>query len=389
MNNLTLKNIDWLFLLIAALPFCRIIKFMPDIPNFLYYGVFLFAGVMLLSKGQNKFNIKTLFFIFFCSMSLITNYVDPRYRAWERLFSLCCIILAVGTLFSNESSRSSRENCIKYVCWFSIIICIISFLLFFYARSYTYTERGNLYGGITVHSMTLSPLAAIGFIYSLQYFIAKKKILPLYKKVSCLLVTLICLFNCVVAGSRSALLSLIVASILLLWFFMRDNKKIFFRYLFVITLATSVSYPLWWQYTETIRHKIEYSESRGSLLTTRQGKWEARIKEIKNSPIVGYGFGTVDAPVSDKGNVEPGNGWLFVWSSSGILVFVCFCLIYWKSLSFCLRKDSHEGYLIFALLIFFAIHLNAEGYSISSGNVLCFIMWLCFGVAHNFKLNSK
>lgn len=389
MNDLSLKNIDWLSFLIVILPFGRVIKFLPDIPVFIYYGVLLLAGIICFSKGENRFNKTAIFFIFFCAVSLISNYVDPRYKAWERLFSLCCIILAVGPLFTNRFADLTRKNCIKYACWLSIIICLISFVLFFTAKSLTYTERGNLYGGITVHSMTLSPIAAIGFIYTLQYYFNKQKSMRLFSKITCIIVILICLFNCVVAGSRSALLSLIIASLSLLWFLMRNNKRLFFKYLSIITLSTVLTTPLWWKYTETIQSKMEFSESQGSLLTTRQGKWDARVEEIKKNPIVGYGFGTVDAPVSEKGTVEPGNGWLFVWSSSGIFAFICFCLVYYRSFYNCINNKNNLSYFLFALLVFFALHLNAEGYSISSGNVLCFILWLCLGIAYNLKYKYK
>lgn len=386
MNDISLKNIDIIALIIALLPFSRVIKFVPGAPVGLYYGALILMGIILFCKEQYKiFDIKVVLFLAACALSLVLNVVDPRYRAWERLIGLFGIILTLGPLFVGVRTQATRIECLKYISWLSIFTCVASFALFIVARSLTYTERGNLYGGITVHSMILGPIAALATMYMVQFAFLKYRDLTGIQKMLTVILTLICLFNCIMAGSRSALGGLVVSVILWLWIFLSDNRRLFFKCIIAISVGTAATSPLWWQYTETIQKKMAVSESNGSMLYSRQARWDARIIEIQNNPIVGMGFGTVDAPVSSKGTVEPGNGWLFIWSSAGIVAFIMFCIIYLQAIVASWRSRTYIGMFVLSLLTFFAIHINAEGYSISSGHLGCLMMWLCLGIGRGFK----
>lgn len=383
------SNRNYLAMVLAALPFLRVIKFLPELPTSIYYGLVILIGITQYVKyGINDISRVTICFFIFCFISLLLNDVDPKYRAFERLIGLLCISLAVGPLIYNDYADVLRKDCLRCVCIFCILVCVASLGLYFIAPGLTYTLRGNLYGGITVHSMTLSPIGAIGTLYSIQYLI--KNIDNLDFKIKLLWggIVIICLINCIMAGSRSALISCVLAVITWLWFFFKDNKKFFFKYLISIITIISLSAPLWIKYTETIQKKIEYSESQGSMLSSRQGRWEARIDEIKHNPISGCGFSTIEGIASEKGTVEPGNGWLFIWSSAGLISFVLFCFIYYKAAVNAVNISSNNGFFIFSLLVFFAFHLMAEGYSISSGNPFCFMLWLTLGIGNFYKYSE-
>ena len=116
----------------------------------------------------------------------------------------------------------------------------------------------------------------------------------------------------------------------------------------------AITSPLWWSYTEAVQAKIAISESRGGLITARSFSWKARMEEFLQNPFIGCGFATVVGTLSERGNegmVEPGNGWLFILSSTGIVSFILFV---------------------------------AEGYTLSSGIFLFYYLWLSIGYTYSY-----
>lgn len=384
------KGIDYAALLMAAIPFLRIIKFVPELSTSVYYALIFIVGIAQYGRyGITSISKITVAFFVFCILSLLVNTVDPGFRASERLVGLLLIIVAVGPLFYNDYSVGFRENCLRYIMYGAIGVCLISILLYFTARSVTITERGLLYGGITVHSMTMGPLSALGCFYSFTHLIERMADMGWKYRALWGTYTVICLLNSVLAGSRAALVALFVSMIVWLWIFLKENKKLFIKYAVSIVAVIILTIPLWWSYTETIQKKIEYSEMQGSVMSSRQGRWEARIDEIKADPIFGCGFSTIRGTASEKGTVEPGNGWLFIWSSAGLIPLILFVTIYLKSALAALQCWTIEGLFVFAVLIFFGIHLFAEGYSISSGNPFCLLLWLTIGLGSFYRLELE
>lgn len=125
-----------------------------------------------------------------------------------------------------------------------------------------------------------------------------------------------------------------------MWLYLRSVKKFVMiaAALGVVVLATA---PAWTNYTDTLEDKMAANEKTGGFLTARQALWEQRWKEFKKEPGFGVGFSKVERTTEDEdtskfkigsGMVEPGNGWLFVLSSTGIGGFALLLWIYLKTL---------------------------------------------------------
>jgi O-antigen ligase len=164
----------------------------------------------------------------------------------------------------------------------------------------------------------------------------------------------------------------------------------FLTYSICIILLVVLSAPLWIPYTEAIQNKMEYAEEQGSLTATREVKWKARLKEFKESPILGCGFASVKEESAGAGGVvEPGNGWLFVLSSMGGIAFLILIVEFLKTLYLSYKENNADTYLLSSILVFLGIHMNAEGYSLSSGSFLFFYFWLTFGYTFNAVGKNK
>lgn len=386
MNNNFFHKESVFALICVLLPMMRIIKFVPSLSVAIYYGAFAMLGIVVLMNRNNKINWLVILFFYICFLSILGNDIPGFFHPWERFIGLILIIFCIGPLFQNQWLCNVRILSLNYISWMFMGIGVISFILYIIYRPVTITERGNLFGGITVHSMTMGPVAALAVLYGIQYGLFKKEILSKKKKYVLWIAVIICFFSCLLAGSRAALLSFIGAFTVWIWLYFRNLSK-FIRYAAAIVIVIAATSPFWWKYTETIQMKVAYSESRGSMISSRAGRWESRIEEFKYSPFIGYGYGAVRLPkasvVESKytGTVEPGNGWLFLLSSTGIFSFFIFVLIYCKTIWELNRIGDQTSLLLISSLVFLGIHMMAEGYVISSGSFFFFYLWLCLGTA--------
>lgn len=367
-------------------PILRILKIFPPISVIVYYGIFVLLGGFVLLNKSIRVNWLFLLFSVICFLSVIGNNIPAYFHSYSRFFGFLLIVLCVGPLFYNDWLYNVRFYCLHVLSLLSIGISLLSFLLYLFYRPFTITERGNLFGGITSHSMIIGPIAALSVLYLIQYIQNQKIYLGKKKKVFLWISCGICFMTSILAGSRSALLALLIALIVWGWSYFSNIKK-FICYILGFMFLVGSTYPLWQKYTDTIQHKMEYAYEQGSMVSSRLGKWEARIEEFKENPILGYGFGTVKLsgttviPKGWSGTVEPGNGWLFLLSSTGIFSFLIFSFIYCNILWRLYKIRSRLSLWFLSLLVFFGVHMMAEGYILSAGNFFFFYFWLCLGTA--------
>ena len=89
---------------------------------------------------------------------------------------------------------------------------------------------------------------------------------------------------------------------------------------------------------------------------------------------------------SDSGVVEPGSSWLGALSMTGLLGFTALLVLWFKSLKNCLKVEKRDklfGVYIGSTLIFWAVHMIAEGQIFAAGSFLFFMVWITFGAAYS------
>ena len=363
-----------------------------DLGN-LYYGVLIFALLVTFFQSTIKRISMTMTILYIaCILSIVLNDIPTVYQPWMR-FSLFTIVTIVASPFiQSDFYDKFRVTLFKYIHLLLTLVIIISIPFIITG------ERGIAgFGGFTNHSMLLAPISAVTLV-TLLYLLFKGK----YNKiviVSLIIVTFIALL---LAASRVSLGGAIVATIYFFYRLYSNNKRKFATIAISIIALMTLSYPLWGSYMEGIEKKnqaqitetgkINYTGSRDVL-------WQQRIREFKSSPLVGVGFGYAEYVIdinertgritykkTDSGVVEPGSSWLGALSMTGLLGFCALLVLWIKSLKNCWKVEKQDklfGVYIGSTLIFWAVHMIAEGQIFAAGSFLFFMVWLTFGAAYS------
>ena len=250
-----------------------------------------------------------------------------------------------------------------------------------------YYNQGGLFAGLCSHSMILSPISAIACIVC--FYRAFVLNLKKYWIFFCP-----CFGALVLSASRISILGTVLAVFLIIIY---ASKNIFssIKILFVSILVMMFSFPLWSGIAAGVINKQAQRTSAGGVFDSRTTKFMARFDEFTNSPIIGVGFSAIDPYGRDgynkiNGTIEPGSSWLCVLSMTGIIGFVLFVSIVFKSWINVKKSKLKHRLLFMGLLSFFIVHMIAEGYIYSAGSVMCFIVWLIIGVCYHspfYKVN--
>lgn len=395
MERMAKNDICWIGLFISLFTIMRIIKFIPPISPSLYYTIWggvIFVLFSIKGNKNYKFNTKMVLFIVCCLLSILLNDIDIKYNVELRFIGFLLIVLCVGPVINASNLNSVKVYCFKYTSIILVVVSIVSIVLYWINPNMMLTERGNLFGGITIHSMQMGPIAGLSTSYMIYRLLTLPKGTKMYLKVLyCILLILSCI-ACILAGSRSALLAMLLAILAFLYLFYQDKKIIFLRIFLLSILFIISTSRYWWEYTETIRYKMELAEDKGDLFSSRASTWDSRIAEFYDNPIFGCGFATVIGDYSSRGEngiVEPGNGWLFVLSSTGIISFILFLTIYLGLLYSLYHIGTHYSILLITQLIYVGVHLNAEGYTLSSGIFLFYYLWNLLGCSYSYVCDNN
>jgi O-antigen ligase len=197
----------------------------------------------------------------------------------------------------------------------------------------------------------------------------------------------ICVVPCLLSGSRIAVLSSVVGAAII---FGVERKKM--AYVLPVVALLGVSLYLFSDKImpdETALADLGLTElaAKGNV-NTREGLWKARIKEIREHPVVGIGIGMgedegVELNEEGKINVEPGSSYLALLSMTGVLGGLGFTILLgWAAFlwhrSFQVLPPGHAP-LLAGIGAFLGVHAIGEGWLLAVGSPLCFIFWLWLG----------
>ena len=365
---------------VLLLALTKVIPYFYPIPDNVYYAVFLVLFIWFVLRGGLKISYTYIPFLTVLFVSIWVNEIPAYFRVWFRVLAFLSVVFLVGPFFINPNMVAWRRLLFLYTLVAIRWIVIISFFAWVFKLPFIYGYSG--FHGLTNQSMLLGPLAGISMVYSLYRFYLSSGICERYKQIGIAVISLVVLL---LAGSRSALASSVMATAFFYSRIYRHRVERLARLVFMLAILAVLTAGIWWPYTEKIRSKMEGGKIAGSLTRSRDDLWEARVSEFKGFPIFGVGFATVKPDYAktnkvnrETGTIEPGSSWLFLLSSMGITGFLAFFIPY---MSFMYRMFQREsvginGYFLGSLLFLFFFHLFFEGYVVSSGAYLCFFLWL-------------
>lgn len=386
---------DKLIYIIVFVAINQSLSFLPPIPQMFYYLIMALGFIFLLFQKPVKVNFLVFLFIIVSAISLLVNDVPSIFNANKRLLIFVIISTFLGPLLNSYPIFVFRNKIICIVNRILILFTGISFITYIFGISFPWSGTGAN-SGLFNHSLMLGPLAAVSLII-LAYIRLDFKQLNFdvkYKKFVNLFILLISL-ALIVSSSRSSIIGVTIG---LLFFIFKTNQKNIgkiFSIIFKIIFIISITSPLWLSFTSGIIKKMEYTEERGSLIASRSEHWDARIYEFESSPLFGIGFATADinSPLAigineETGGLEPGSSWIAILSMTGVFGFVPIVLLFIHLFTFLWKDKNHlsKSGVLGSLLVFFSLHMGAEGYFLAAGGFLFFYIWLLLGVIYGYKL---
>lgn len=369
--------------LLAVITIFRIVQFAPSIPLPLYYGGFVLVfGYLGITGGIRAINGKMLAFCVVILGSILTNDIPAFFRPWERMVSFLMLIAVVGPLFYDTNFVLYRLRLFCVVMNSLCVITVASFVAYLLRLPFVFGT--GAVQGVTVHSMLLGPIAGISLIYLIAYYFTPD--LSSRNKRFIIAAIVIAFLTCMLAASRGALLATIGGAAYFIY--KQCELRGFIKIGVILLLLGVLATPLWMPYAEGVIQKQANNVESGGTLSSREGLWQDRIAEFKSSPLIGVGFASFDTSISkdsfqeESGGIEPGSGWLFVLSSLGLLGFLLFAWLLLAPIVNNLVRSEQNPFknMIFAIGVLISFHLLIEGYTLSSGGFMFFVLWLILGI---------
>lgn len=325
----------------------------------------LLAWMLFGMLMNNVFPIQFAYFVLMiaCASPMFSSYEVFVFRT--RLLYALCMILPVVTLL----------NLYAYQTGVNMYIEIMTL-----ERVAAYNFSGYLH-----HPMWLAAINGMSNV-TLLYLFYKQKESNWWIKGGIVVLLVLSLYLSVVAASRAALASSLLAMGVMVYFESKTSGKLV-RSIVVIGLLAYLLVPFITRDSTAMQTKID-AENRGEG-SSRDMAWGQRIDEFKESPIWGIGFATAHSLEGWKytGKVETGSGWLAILSQTG-LVGALFFLIFFRRAAITVAEIKEEGGLLIlfsCIFIYLCAHSVFEGYIYTAGYCPCMFFWLTLSFFYEYN----
>ena len=254
-------------LIISILAINNILIITPFTPSPIYFGIFLLAFILAILKSRLELDIATVIFVIVCSASVTFNNIPAYFKPIERLAIFVIALLVISPLLQSDFMKKIRLHCFKFS---NRLIVTVVFISFFgkITGIYPGIDFANHFSGLTLSSMSIAPLAALSFIIAV--FQLKNASLSKMYKWFFRFIILASLLVLILSASRIAIVGLLVASLYLLTKIYNKKYSKFVRTIFVFSILTVVSFPLWESYTNDLVMKTKQRKVDGNLLSSRE-----------------------------------------------------------------------------------------------------------------------
>lgn len=375
----------WLFSIVAVSTIAGFITF----PVGRYYlpicGISL---LYLIGGGVRKVSwLNVVLFMAFGLSALLAN--EPLFNSKVRFGLFVIVSLVCASCISSDRVIIFRSLITRNILVLLTFLTIGSFFCYFLGINYMRTTANELhdlssvgtFGGLYLHSMLLGPCSVLVAMVFFNSFIVERK--KLY-----LLLFFISVATVALSASRASALALAVPIIYSL-FFMKNlgnsRKNLIGLLLAVFILGAPIAEKLGGGLMEKQQRNIEM----GGALSSRQGKWDARIEEFRENPVTGIGFCAVDTKNTEDynlyGGVEPGSTHLSVLSMTGIVGFIPYIMVLLAAYKAVRRDESVKAKIRMCLFLAMIIHATFEGYGLYAGGFLFLMFWLMIGQCEDYN----
>ena len=377
------KFLAWLLVLCAV---NQIFIFTPNLPQMVYYTVMIGLNILLITTNIGKpISISVGMWIFWLVMwlSILFNYdtLPAIFQAEERTISFCGVMLALGPWLLCKQLIELR----LYI-WKALNKCLLVMIMFsFLGRigGFLPSDNNGYYLGCFAHSMILAPLAALVCLNCLHESVHGDKLMQKRIMGFCSVIALAVLLF---ASSRTSLVAVMVAVFTYLTYQVSGKSNVIIKNIIFFGIVLCIISFIAGGMLDGIKDKQKDGFDMEQMLQSRDDLWNARLTEIKKSPVFGIGSHSVSAEfIYADGKIEPGNAWLFAFSSMGIFSFLVLLGLVGNSFMQ-LRSDIKErkrsdSVLLISQVVFWAVYMNGEAHITAAGDFTYLYFWLVIGIS--------
>lgn len=380
------KRLAWLFSLVAV---STVAGFIPPVIGNFYIPISCVCLLFVLLCGGIKMN--WLYVVMYIAFGMSALFASAQlFNSNIRYLLFLVITLLCTPCISSSTSVAFRSLVYRNMLFLFAILTIGSFFGYFLGVNYMRTlspeiifdvTKAGRFGGLYGHSMLLGPFSVlVALVFMNAYMACHKKILIVLFFISASAV--------IMSASRGATLALAVA-VTYLFFFMKDIGNSRRSLIGLLLITAMVAIPIADRYTAGLLEKQQGNIETGGTLSSRESKWNNRIQEFKDNPILGVGFCAVDIQnyedYNDFGGVEPGSTHLSILSMTGIVGIIPYLLVLIVAYKSVNREDSVIAKLWLSLFVAMITHAMFEGYAMFAGGLMCFVYWLTIGCCVDYR----
>lgn len=382
-----MKQYDPWSVFFAVLMSSKVWGFIPAIPEIITYGV-LFIYVIKFFCKKSKFDPIIVVLLLYIPINLLMTDPPEIFKPWMRYGLFVLTSVCITSLLQSISMRSFRRDLFEVSLWLCGLLGSASFVCYFLGINFMQLNsiefmniEAGLFSGLINHSMMMGPIAGCGAVFMGSKAYATRK--RIY-----LVLCLFCVGASLLSASRSAVMATIAG---ILYMLMRASKGSghFLRIIMLVAVVGALTFPLWQGMTDFVVEKQTKNMQVGSSFSSRESKWNNRIAEFKNNPILGIGYVSVGLNTEDvdpqNGTVEPGSSWLAILSMTGIVGMVIMFIIFYSSFTAPCGCSDDLLPSILGVIVLMAAHMGAEGYIFSANSYLFFLIWLALACARDYK----
>lgn len=363
----------------------------------LYPVTFAAGSVVVLLTKNLRISLPMAFLVAACAASIVLANPLPIFQPWMRLCYSLLVFIVLSPLLTSPTLTVFRIQLYQWVMRLSVFIGVGSFFCYFLGINYMSASyqavpgTAGLFGGLTVQSMLLGPMSAIGFIYLLYQTLHELMSSGTFSRPR-LSMMLACLCSVLLSASRGAFLAMAAAAGYTLFMFLKDKPHQLLKIGLCLVLAAGALYPVMGYFASGMIAKQQANEESGGTFSSREILWNDRKKEFLDSPVYGVGFASqriISYAISLRtGVIEPGTSYGAIFAMTGLLGGIPFMYIFLLNI---LKRPPrlHPREPVIspaqATLVFFSLHMVTEGYVFAGGAALGAVFWCTLGAASAYR----
>lgn len=387
--------------IIMALSICSLVSgflFMVPGKHNLYYVVCGLSLLYYIFSGGITINKRMFLFYAVIIINVLVLPINPLFRSQLRAANFIFVTLVCSPAIVSQAAFAYRERVFKYALIGFSILTLLSFFCFFLGINMMpfnregsmalyddYQNIGGKFSGLFNHSMIFGPIAALVSVVHFNLFLKDQAKLRL-------VLFFICSMACLFSASRAALLALFLGVVLLLYKakVTRSSYISFNRILGIAVFVGIATIPLADVAFKGLLNKMEITQEQTGGYSSRDRKYDARLYEFSESPILGVGFASIDTSTGDAyspytGQIEPGTAHLAVLAQTGLVGMTAYIIFLWGALKAVRRRTSVSSNIAYSLFWLFFGHGWAEGWIFAPGGMICFMFWLSMSQCYDIE----